>query len=57
MEVHTGRSQSAATLVQGKTLSLELLTMSDAGVVFAVCGSNECTTLNDLYQRSSLAAK
>jgi hypothetical protein len=38
-------------------LSVELLTMGAAGVVFAVCGSDECTTLTDLYQCSSLAAK
>jgi len=31
--------------------------MVEAGVVSAVCGSDECTTLNDLYQCSSLAAK
>jgi hypothetical protein len=41
----------------GKTLSLELLTMTDAGVVSAFCGSDECTTLNDRYQCSSLAAR
>jgi hypothetical protein len=34
-----------------------LLTMIVAGAVFAVCDSDECTTLNDLYQCSSLAAK
>jgi hypothetical protein len=57
MEVHTGRSQSAAAFVQGQaTLSMELLTTS-SGVVFAVCGLDESPTLNDLYQCSSLAAK
>jgi hypothetical protein len=31
--------------------------MEAAGVVFAVGGFDECTTLNDLYQCSSLAAE
>jgi hypothetical protein len=31
--------------------------MRDDGVVSAVCGFDERTTLNDLYQRSSLAAR
>jgi hypothetical protein len=31
--------------------------MTDAVVVSAVCGSDEYTTLNDLYQCSSPAAK
>jgi hypothetical protein len=58
MEVHTGRSQSAAAFVQGQAaLSMELLTMTSAGVVFAVCGFDESPTLNDLYQCSSPAAK
>jgi hypothetical protein len=31
--------------------------MMDAGVVSVVCGPYECGTLNDTYQRSSLAAQ
>jgi hypothetical protein len=38
-------------------LSLELPTMRGTDGVFAVCGSDECQTLNNLYERSSLTAK